>query len=458
MNVSPNGFLGGTGILPGLVRWAIQRGRAATGDPDPAFAQMEHESEILIAALRVAVFVVVAGVFWWTGAIDRDHSVLFSLGGFGIVTVASASLVLAGYHRAWLPWLYATLDISLLVHCLAVYAVAMKLPAEAMLGLPGTWMLFLYLAMSVIRYRPLLVLYSGALFVAGWALVWFLAQMAAPSTAGEAVQVPLSPDMAFAGQSVRLAVIVVTVVLLVLTGARMRHSLEAALVDARLRATLARHFAHSVVGELARTVDSQAPLREQSAAVLFVDIRGFTSLAEHLPAVEVAQLLSEYRDRIARPVAQFGGSIDKFIGDGVMIVFGIPKPASNDARNALNCAVAITRTIEAWSRDRARMGRAPIHAGVGVHFGPVVAGVLGNRDRLEFTVIGDTVNVANRIEEHSATCGLSIVVSEDVLTAADELPSDVWRILGDLPVRGRRRSVRVYGLARELDAADKRSR
>jgi adenylate cyclase len=103
------------------------------------------------------------------------------------------------------------------------------------------------------------------------------------------------------------------------------------------------------------------------------------------------------------------------------------------------------------------MGRAPIHAGVGVHFGAVVAGVLGNRDRLEFTVIGDTVNVANRIEEHSATRGLSIVVSEDALAAAGELASNVWRFLGDLPVRGRRRSVRVYGLARELNAVDMRS-
>jgi adenylate cyclase len=235
----------------------------------------------------------------------------------------------------------------------------------------------------------------------------------------------------------------VTIFALVLMTARARRSVRTALAEARLRATLARYFAGNVVGQLAQMAESGVRLRDQHAAVLFADIRGFTSLAENMPAADVAQLLNEYRDRIAAPIARHGGTIDKFIGDGVMVVFGVPQPSPEDARNAVRGGLALQAAVAAWNEDRAGAGRAAIEVGIGIHFGPVVAGVLGERDRLEFTVIGDTVNVANRIEKHAARLGHSILVSSDVLENAPEERAG-WDLIGDLSLRGRSQTVRLY--------------
>lgn len=417
---------------------------------DAALARMERESELLIAGLRLVLFVIIAGAFWWTGDMNREHAAMFSVAGLGAVTVASLILVTLGFFRPWLPWLFATLDVGVLIHCLAMFVIAMQMPASTMLNGPGAWLIFLYLAMASIRYRPYLVLYVGLLFAVGWVSVWMVAGDIGVAGHGDGVA---TAGATAAGEAARFAVIVVTIFALALMTTRTRRSVQSALAEARLRATLARYFAGSVVGELTRMAESGARLCDQDAAVLFADIRGFTSLAENVPAAEVAQLLNEYRRRMAVPIAQHGGTIDKFIGDGVMVVFGVPRPTPDDARNALQCALAIRATVPGWNEERARAGRTGIEIGVGLHFGPVVAGVLGDRNRLEFTVIGDTVNVADRLQRHGAERGLSVVVSEDILEAAGQQMDHEWELIGDIVVRGRRQTVRVYGLHAELGGA-----
>lgn len=416
---------------------------------DAALARMERESEVLIAGLRLALFLIIAGGFWWTGALDRERTAMVSVAGFGAVTAASLVPVAVGFFRPWLPWVFATLDVGVLIHCLAKFAIAMQMPASDMLNGPGAWLIFLYLAMAAVRYRLFLVLYVGILFALGWLLVW----LAATSAGGAADQgaAMLEDGIPLASEIARFAVIVGTIFALAVMTWRTRRSVQTAIAEARLSATLARYFAGNVIGEVTRMAESGARLRDQNAAVLFADIRGFTGLAENMPAADVAQLLNEYRSRVAAPIARHGGTIDKFVGDGVMVVFGVPTPTPNDASNALQCALAIRKTVAAWNEERRRAGRARIEVGVGLHFGPVVAGVLGDRDRLEFTVIGDTVNVADRIQKHGPERGLSVVVSEEVLEAARQPADHEWELIGDIVVRGRNQTVTMYGLHDELN-------
>jgi adenylate cyclase len=159
--------------------------------------------------------------------------------------------------------------------------------------------------------------------------------------------------------------------------------------------------------------------RQQPAAVLFADIRGFTTVSETLAPPELARFITEFRRRATRATQRHAGIVDKFIGDAVMAVFGVPEPTPADALNALRAAMALLAEMADWNHDRCAAGLAPVHLGVGVHYGVVFAGVLGDDERLEFTVLGDAVNVAQRIEELTRSLGTDLIVSEDLLKAAD---------------------------------------
>jgi adenylate cyclase len=121
-------------------------------------------------------------------------------------------------------------------------------------------------------------------------------------------------------------------------------------------------------------------------------------MAETMKPNQRGAFLSEFRGRLAAPVFQNEGSIDKFIGDAALVVFGVPLPRPDDAARAVTCALQILDAIEQWSDERERAGLAPVKVGIGAHYGEVFAGALGDDQLLEYTVIGDTVNVAERLE------------------------------------------------------------
>ncbi|MFC1451243.1 adenylate/guanylate cyclase domain-containing protein, partial [Bacillus cereus] len=152
-------------------------------------------------------------------------------------------------------------------------------------------------------------------------------------------------------------------------------------------------------------------LERRNAAIMFIDLRDFTSFAEAASAGELALLLAEYRHLVAKTIFEHGGTIDKFIGDGVMAVFGQPSPEIDDADRALACAVALVDQLNDWKNRRKVQGYPALDAGIGLHFGGVVGGVLESGFHDEFTVIGDAVNVAHRLECHAKSLNATLVVS-----------------------------------------------
>jgi adenylate cyclase len=139
-----------------------------------------------------------------------------------------------------------------------------------------------------------------------------------------------------------------------------------------------------------------------------------------------------------------------FIGDAVMGVFGISVPNGREADNTLAAALALRDAMLAWGRERERAGLAPVRVGVGAHFGAVFAGAVGDEERVEFTVIGDTVNVASRIEEATKVVGVSLLTSRDLLAAAGVTGDDpAWTAVPPGPVRGRSGQVELCRLSRD---------
>ncbi len=212
------------------------------------------------------------------------------------------------------------------------------------------------------------------------------------------------------------------------------------------RGLLERYFDARVVSRLlARPERRTADSHDQVVAILFSDIRGYTTLSENLSPHEVVTLLNEHFGAMSEEVQQFGGLIDKFIGDAIMVVFGDPgSPREDDASRAVQAAVAMVRRREDMNWKRASAGLPPVKIGVGIHIGPVIMGHIGSERRLSYTVIGDAVNIASRLEAATKEYNQPILVSEDVARAPGQL-LPVSEI-GELNLKGRAAPVRVFAV------------
>lgn len=175
--------------------------------------------------------------------------------------------------------------------------------------------------------------------------------------------------------------------------------------------------------------------------VLFSDIRGFTALSEHSPPQRTVGMLNEYFEFMADCVFAYDGIVDKFIGDSVMALFGAPLQAPDDAERAVRCALLMQQKVKEFNAMRAVQGQPPLSVGIGLHTGEAVVGIIGSTKRLEYTAIGDTVNVASRL------CGIaekdSIVLSAQCLAAAGE-HRFIAEPLPPLRVKGRAAALETY--------------
>ncbi|GAA0853747.1 adenylate/guanylate cyclase domain-containing protein [Aliiglaciecola litoralis] len=190
---------------------------------------------------------------------------------------------------------------------------------------------------------------------------------------------------------------------------------------------------------------------EDEVAILFCDIRGFTGLSERMTPQELMKFLNSYFLRMNDPIHQNGGFIDKFIGDAIMALFDHPNGSNQDkAVDALNAAVDLRYALNIYNQHRSNSGYPPVNIGVGVHFGPVIIGTVGSDDRMDTTVIGDSVNIAFRLETLAPILGADIVVSAQVLKTANASEKYTYRILDWVRVKGRKTPVEIYEILSHL--------
>ncbi|MCP4806891.1 MAG: adenylate/guanylate cyclase domain-containing protein [Proteobacteria bacterium] len=215
-----------------------------------------------------------------------------------------------------------------------------------------------------------------------------------------------------------------------------------------IRETFGRYVTHQVAEEILSGRIELGGERRQ-ATVLFADIRGFTELSEQLSPEEVVAFLNEYLGHMVECVLDNGGVLDKFIGDAIMALFGVPVTMGiqEDARAALRCANEMSDRLATMNADREARGLPPIQIGIGIHSGEVIAGNIGAPKRMEYTVVGDTVNVCSRIEGLTKRLGHQILLSD--ATARLVGPDTPLVELDTLPVKGRKRPVRLFTVDRE---------
>ncbi|HEY8566271.1 MAG TPA: adenylate/guanylate cyclase domain-containing protein [Beijerinckiaceae bacterium] len=314
-----------------------------------------------------------------------------------------------------------------------------------------------YLAASALSFSPVVVAWTGAWITVLWSAgVLMVLQRSDTLTAGDipaggpmaTLSTVLNPAYVSLGQW-RNQVVLTLIATALLTAAvwRARSTLLRLTQAEVTRAELSRYVSPDLADAMVRTPDQDLGRPQlRQVAVIFADIVGFTGHAEDLPPERVVALLRSFHARTCKVVFAHSGTLDKFLGDGFMATFGALADDPDAARKALACALALQAECERWRAKRHARGAPEIAVAVGVHVGPVVVGNIGAERRLEFTAIGDPVNVASRLERLTRDHGCRIAASRELLEAAGPLPETErpFAARGSVAIRGRTQPIDLF--------------
>lgn len=399
---------GGPQKLPERVHAAIQR--------------QQEQSEILIAWVQLAIVILLAVVYETTtmpgGVVqlgNLETTVLALYAVFGVIRLALA------YRRLLVPWmLYLSVlaDMALLIALIFSFHLKYAQPAAFYLKVPTLLYVFLFIALRALRFEARFVVFTGIVAAVGWVLLvlYVLSGYGGPDnpTTHDFVEYMTSNTLLIHAEVDKVIAILLTTAVLALAIARARHLLIRAVSESAAARDLSRFFDPGVAARI-RTAAMAVKAGEgelRDATILTVDLRGFTRLSTELAPDDVMKLLQDYQARVCPLIVRHGGSIDKFLGDGILASFGAVVPSTAAAADALRAADAIVEAADLWAAERRSTGAGPLSVGLAVGSGRVVFGAVGDGERLEFTVIGDAVNFTSKLEKHNKDEGTRALTDE----------------------------------------------
>src|SRR3989475_4310174 len=426
--------------------------------------------------LRVRLVVLAAVALW---LITNYAPLRLALGLLTVAAFALSGVAQSQLGRRWgrpVFWagVFTVLGVALLVVVvLAPFTFPGDWPPQMQLRLVTAFYLFIYVAGTVLSYSPGLVIWSGLLTAVAWG-VGHQVMLRLPGTVtvrGPLIDRPglsatgslamyLDPrfvsDAAWRTQTVLLLLLTLILAVAVI---RSRNLLRRQVADHLARANLARYFSPNVVDVLASTGPAGTAARHQRVAVLFADVRGFTRMSESIGAARTMAFLQGFHERVTRVTFEHGGTLEKYIGDAVMATFGTPSSGPDDASRALRCAVTLAAETSRWSAERVARGELPVEIGIGAHYGEAVVGSIGDGQRLDYLVIGDTVNVTSRLERLTRERDAQIVVTDALVSRGRAEGAAAGALLrrftprGEVCVAGRDQPVTVWTVERASTAA-----
>ena len=209
------------------------------------------------------------------------------------------------------------------------------------------------------------------------------------------------------------------------------------------RSMLSRYLSPNVVREVLRNpLDAQLKGRRAHLTVLFSDIRGFTTLAEKLEPEEVVELLNKYLTVMSEIIFRHGGTVDKFQGDGILVFFGAPQPYEDQGERAVRTALEMRDRLSELQQEWVDRSEDSLRIGIAIHSGEVMVGNIGSQLRMEYTVIGDTVNLASRLQDLTKELNASILISGSTQPLVQHMCQ--LRTFGSAQIRGRQQPVDIY--------------
>jgi len=296
----------------------------------------------------------------------------------------------------------AAVDVGVLMLLIWSFTLQYDQPAALYLKGPTLFYAFILIALRALRYDAGHVLLTGALAVIGWLVLVLIAAADAPATDDYPTYMT-SLSVLWGAEAEKVVALLGVTLVLALAVSRARSLLTRTVVEETAVRDLSR-FLDANAAKRVRTSASELRAGDgelKQMAIMFLDLRGFSVAAATLRPAQVIALLQEYQSRFVPIVEAAGGSVDKYLGDGILVSFGGGERTGTEAADAFSTIPALLRVGDDWAAERARAGAPPLSVAAAITHGPVVHGVIGHDDRLEFTVIGDAVNLAAKLEKHA---------------------------------------------------------
>ena len=373
-----------------------------------AIRLQEETSEILVGLVQVAAIVFFAALYSLTPkAFPPDvpfEPVPWTLSIYAAFTLLRLWLAVRRQLRPWFLRLSVIVDISVLMLTIWSFHLQYQAPPALYLKAPTFMYVFILIALRALRFDALYVLLAGGATIVGWLLlVAYAFHYGDPVVTHSFVDYATSYRILLGAEIDKLIPVVLVTLILAIVLLRARRMLVSAIAEHQAASELARFLDPEVASQVRASEFGLAPgegvLRE--AAVLFTDLRGFTALARTLDPRATIRLIGDYAALLVPVVQRHRGSIDKYLGDGIMASFGATRPSLTYAADALTAVQEILEVSEAWNHARVAAGEPPIKINAAVATGPVLFGVIGHESRLEYTVMGDPVNLAAKLEKHA---------------------------------------------------------
>ena len=421
--------------------------------------QRAEQSGLRLAIIGRIGALVLMGI-WLIGTRADDPmralGYVLALSVFAALGLVHYALIGTRFDKRWLKYVFITLDIAIvsaLVATQPLYPSAGDMPPVMIFRAPVFPFYFVILGLAAFSFSPALVMWTGIAGAMGWLAAYFRAasglegvrnwnEIPANPTAEQVMAVVLDPRFGGLGGRIQEAVVLAVVAFLiavVMWRARvtLRRQLEAERDRTTLSGIFGRFVPQTIVNAMIAGRGALAPV-EREATVLFSDIAGFTGMTQRAGAARTVEILNAYFDEVTRIIGAHNGIVTQFQGDAVLATFNVPVEDAAHARNAFESA----RAILACVAQREFAGER-IRVRIGINTGSLVAGNVGGGGRQSYTVHGDAVNLAARLEALCKEYDTSLLVSA---TTAKALPEAQLVAVGDIAVRGFAQPVTVFSL------------
>jgi adenylate cyclase len=307
---------------------------------------------------------------------------------------------------AWLLTASVIVDMAVLLIAIWSFHLQYHQPPAFYLKAPTLLYVFIFIALRTLRFEARYVILAGIAAAAGWLGLLAYAILGDPAPmriTHDYVQYMTSASILLGGEFDKIFAILVVTAVLALALRRARRMLFRAVTESAAAMDLKRFFAPEIASRITSAdmliQPGQGELRR--AAIMFIDLRGFTPLSRTLDPSALMMLLADYQARMVPAIGRNGGAVDKFLGDGIMASFGAARPDPRYAANALKAVDDVLAAAAVWCMERDAAGLTTPGIGIGLATGEVVFGAVGDATRLEYTVIGDAVNLAAKLEKHN---------------------------------------------------------
>ena len=384
------------------------------GRVDDAIRDQQDASEILIGWVQLSVVSLFGTLYLVSPKTFADDSafapVPWVLGTYLAFTVLRIYLARRGRVADWMLYLSVVIDMGLLFVLIWSFHLQYKQPPSFYLKAPTLLYVFIFIALRALRFEARFVIVAGLVAAAGWST---LAAYAIIATGGEMITRDyvyyMTSNSILIGAEIDKIVSILTVTAIIAVAiTRARGLLVRAVAEGAAAHDLARFFSPEVAERItaAEQVVRAGEGQARDAAILNCDIRGFTRFAVTVAPAELMATLAGYQARLVPIIQSHGGTIDKFLGDGIMATFGASVTTDTYAADALRAVDGIMAAADEWGAERAAAGKPVLSVGAAVASGRITFGAVGDETRLEYTVIGDAVNLAAKLEKHNKAEGV----------------------------------------------------